>query len=283
MLLYATRRAAALLVAAFALSLTTNAIADEPAPRPETNTKPTLFLIGDSTVKNGHNNGVGWGEVIGEHFDLDRINVENHAIGGRSSRTFRLEGRWDRVLKAAKPGDFVLIQFGHNDGANPQDPDKPRGSLRGMGEETVTWFHPHLEREETIHTYGWYMRQYVKEAKEAGLIPIVVSYVPRAPRRGQTISTELDDLYGTWSKQVAQQTDAAFLNLYGLVAEAYAKMEAEQPHSVKETLFVGGDRDYTHTVKAGAELNAKKVVEGIRDLEGKAATLADYLKDAPKS
>lgn len=279
MLYHATRRAAALLMAALALSLTATASADESATRPAADAKPTLFIIGDSTVKNGNADGVGWGEVISEHFDLDRIDVENHAIAGRSSRTFRLEGRWDRVLEKAKPGDFVLIQFGHNDGADPQDPQKPRGSLRGMGDETVTWFHPHLEREEIIHTYGWYMRQYVKEAKEAGLIPIVASYVPRAPRHGQTISTDLDDMYGTWSKQVAEQTDVAFLNLYGLIAEEYAKMEAEQPHSVKEKLFVGGDRDYTHTVKAGAELNAKKVVEGIRDLEGKAGKLANYLED----
>ena len=243
--------------------------------------KPNLWIIGDSTVKNGAYGGVGWGEVIEPYFDTDRITIHNRAIGGRSSRTFRLEGRWSDVLENAKPGDFVMIQFGHNDGANPQDPEKPRGSLRGMGEETVDWMHPQRNEPETIHTYGWYMRQYVKEAQEAGLTPIVLSYVPRAPREGQTMSVELDDMYGTWSKEVAEQTNAAFVNLYGLVAEAYATMEAEQPHSVKETLFVGGDRDYTHTVQAGAELNAKKLVEGIRNLDGEAGKLADFLKDEP--
>lgn len=243
------------------------------------NSKPALWIIGDSTVRNGAGDGVGWGEVIAEHFDTDRIDIQNKAIGGRSSRTYRLEGRWEDVLKNAKPGDFVLMQFGHNDGANPTDPQKPRGSVRGMGDETVVWHHPQLEREETIHTYGWYMKHYVTEAKEAGLVPIVLSYVPRAPRQGETMNTELDDLYGSWSKQVADETGAAFINLYGRVAEEYAEMEAEQPHSVKEKLFVGGDRDYTHTVRAGAELNAKKVVDGIRDLEGDAGKLADYLTE----
>src|SRR3712207_2998098 len=78
--------------------------------------KPTLFLVGDSTVKNGTKGQRGWGEEIGKYFDTTKINIVNRAIGGRSSRTFQTEGRWDKVLEELKPGDFVLIQFGHNDG-----------------------------------------------------------------------------------------------------------------------------------------------------------------------
>ena len=63
---------------------------------------PTLYIIGDSTVKNGSGKGSdqlwGWGSVIQEHFDTTRINIQNHAIGGRSSRTFLTEGRWDKIL-----------------------------------------------------------------------------------------------------------------------------------------------------------------------------------------
>ena len=266
---------ACVLFALFALATPRSAVASTARAEAER----TLWIIGDSTVRNGNGDGVGWGEVLAEHFDTDRIAIANRAIGGRSSRTYRLEGRWQAVLDEAKPGDFVLIQFGHNDGANPQDPEKPRGSLRGIGEETVNWTHPHLNEPETIHTYGWYMRQYVAEAKGAGLTPIVVSYVPRAPRRGEEMRVELDELYGTWSKQVAEQADAAFINLYGRVAEKYRAMEQEQPHSVKERLFVGGDRDYTHTVLAGAELNAVTLLEGIRDLDGDAGELATFLKE----
>src|SRR5215470_13271163 len=102
--------------------------------------KPTLYIIGDSTVKNGDGTGKdklwGWGSYLAEYFDTDRIHVENHAIGGRSSRTFITEGRWDRILAVAKPGDFVLVQMGHNDGGPLDDAARARGSIRGTGEET---------------------------------------------------------------------------------------------------------------------------------------------------
>src|SRR5262249_38791351 len=98
--------------------------------------RPTLFIVGDSTVKNGTKGQMGWGEAIAKHFDKDKIKVANHAIGGRSSRTFQTEGRWDKILAAARPGDLVLIQMGHNDGGPLDDAKRARGSLRGTGEET---------------------------------------------------------------------------------------------------------------------------------------------------
>ena len=78
---------------------------------------PTFHIVGDSTVRSG---GVrpglwGWGERIQPFFDTNKINVVNHAIGGRSARTYFTEGRWQKVAAALKPGDFVIIQFGHND------------------------------------------------------------------------------------------------------------------------------------------------------------------------
>src|SRR2546421_434880 len=77
---------------------------------------PTLWLIGDSTVRNGQdtgNNGQwGWGNPIAAYFDTGRINVQNWALGGTSSRTFQTIGRWDKVLSQIKSGDFVIMQFG---------------------------------------------------------------------------------------------------------------------------------------------------------------------------
>src|SRR4051794_33678977 len=71
---------------------------------------PTLWLVGDSTVRNGSGTGGngqwGWGDRIARYFDTSRINVINRARGGRSSRTFQSEGLWDAVLKDSKPGDF---------------------------------------------------------------------------------------------------------------------------------------------------------------------------------
>jgi len=82
--------------------------------------KPVLYIIGDSTVKNGDGRGGngqwGWGSFLSGYFDTTKIIVENDAIGGRSSRTFITEGRWDRILAKLKKGDFVIMQFGHNDG-----------------------------------------------------------------------------------------------------------------------------------------------------------------------
>src|SRR4051812_34860798 len=73
---------------------------------------PTLWLIGDSTVKNGTKGLRGWGEEIGAYFDSSKTKVENRALGGRSSRTYLSEGLWDKVLAQIKPGDFLLMQFG---------------------------------------------------------------------------------------------------------------------------------------------------------------------------
>src|SRR5437867_12654193 len=100
--------------------------------------QPTLFIIGDSTVKNGSGEGAdglwGWGSVIGPHFDATRIKIENRALGGRSSRTFLTEGLWAKVLADLKAGDFVLMQFGHNDGG-PLDSGRARASLKGNGDD----------------------------------------------------------------------------------------------------------------------------------------------------
>src|SRR3954453_11350414 len=87
--------------------------------------KPTLYIIGDSTVKNGAGTGGGglwgWGDFIAPYFDTIRISIENDALGGTSSRTFQTAGLWDKVLMKLKPGDYVVMQFGHNDGSPLDD------------------------------------------------------------------------------------------------------------------------------------------------------------------
>src|SRR6185437_4093979 len=77
---------------------------------------PTVWLVGDSTVRNGRgdgaNNQMGWGDELAPYLDLNKVNLVNLAIGGRSSKTYITEGHWDEVLAMIKPGDIVLIQFG---------------------------------------------------------------------------------------------------------------------------------------------------------------------------
>src|SRR2546421_8982809 len=111
------RAFAALLATTFAAAL---AAADDPAPAG----KPTLFLVGDSTVRTGTKGQQGWGDRLAAHFDPTEITVANHAIGGRSSRTFITEGRWGKGLAAAQPGGLVLIQLRHNDRGPLHDPHR---------------------------------------------------------------------------------------------------------------------------------------------------------------
>ncbi len=150
---------------------------------------PTLYLIGDSTVRNGKGTGSngqwGWGEPFADFFDASKIAVVNRAIGGRSSRTFLTEGHWQKILEALKPGDIVIMQFGHNDGGPLDDAARARGSLKGIGDETQEIDNPITKQHEVVHTFGWYMRKYIAEANEKGAMPIVCSPVPRKNVEGR--------------------------------------------------------------------------------------------------
>ncbi len=112
---------------------------------------PAVFIIGDSTVANRTPKLMGWGDSIGELFDPARIHVENRARGGRSSRTFLAEGLWQKVVDDIRPGDFVLIQFGHNDGGSLTE-GRARASLKGNGEEAQEVSKDGTP--EAVHTYG---------------------------------------------------------------------------------------------------------------------------------
>src|SRR5215207_10296465 len=140
--------------------------------------RPVVYLIGDSTVRNTNQEQWGWGSLLPDCFDTNRIRISNQAMAGRSSRSYTNEGRWRRVDSMLKPGDFVLMQFGHNDGSYPDTSAKNRGTLKGTGEETIDLVFRN-GRVETVHTYGWYLRQFVRGAKSRGAIPIVLSMIPR--------------------------------------------------------------------------------------------------------
>jgi hypothetical protein len=107
---------------------------------------PMLFIVGDSTVHNPGPGEKGWGDVIEKYFDPQKIRVENHALGGRSSRTFQTQGNWDKVLAVARPGDYVIVQMGHNDGGPLDDTNRARGSIRGIGDETKEIYNPIMQK-----------------------------------------------------------------------------------------------------------------------------------------
>lgn len=263
------RRAVLAAVAVLAAFAGAAPAGDEPPKR-----LPTLFIVGDSTVKNRTRGQQGWGDPIAALFDKSKIKVENHAIGGRSSRTFQTEGRWDKILAAAKPDDFVLVQMGHNDGGPLDDAARARGTLRGIGEETREIDNPITKKKEVVHTYGWYLRKYVRDAKEKKMTPILLAPIPHRPKQPVEKGAVEKSNYVAWSEEVAKMEKVDFINLNKIVMSKYVGMA---PTDIKAKYFTPADD--THTSPAGAELNAAAVVEGIRGLEG--CKLRDYLLPAP--
>lgn len=223
---------------------------------------PTLWIIGDSTVRNGQGNGAnnqwGWGDVLAPYFDLNKINIVNRALGGRSSRTFISEGHWEQVLTNLKKGDFVLMQFGHNDGGAVNDNSRARGSRKGIGEDSEEIDNMITKKHETVHSFGWYMRQYINETRGKGATPLVCSMIPRKIWHDGKIARNKAD-YAGWAETVAHDAKAPFLDLNDIIARRYERMTPAQV----DTLF--GD-EHTHTTRAGAELNAECVIAALKIL-----------------
>src|SRR6478609_6791552 len=149
----------------------------------KTQSKPTVFIVGDSTVKNGSGKGDGglwgWGDFIGQFLDTTKVNIQNHALGGTSSRSFQSKGLWEPVFKQLKKGDYVLIQFGHNDNGQINDTTRARGTIKGIGNETEEIDNLLTHKHEIVHSYGWYIRKLVQDAKSKGAIPVIFSPIPR--------------------------------------------------------------------------------------------------------
>lgn len=224
--------------------------------------KPALYIIGDSTVQNNDGNGKneywGWGTLLKAYLDTNSITVSNHAKAGTSTRTFITDGRWTKIIETLKPGDFVLMQFGHNDQAVINDSARAKGTLKGTGEEVEQIFNLKTKQPETVHTYGWYMRKFIQETRQKGAIPIVCSLVPREKWKNGKVNREID--YVNWAHEVAKAEGAYFIDLNQIIVQKWEQMG---PDAVK--VFFPGD--HTHTNMKGAALNAASVAEGLRLVE----------------
>jgi lysophospholipase L1-like esterase len=239
-------------------------------PEPRDPALPTLFLIGDSTVRNGRGDGSngqwGWGEPLVDRFDTAKVNVVNRAVGGLSSRTYLTMGHWEKVLAMLKAGDVVMMQFGHNDNSPLDDAARARGTLKGTGEETQEIDNPITKKREVVHTYGWYLRQFIADAKARGAMPIMCTLVPRKTwKDGKIVRAD----FGKWAAEMAEQEGVGLVDLNEIIARKYDALGAEQV----EPLFADA---HTHTSRAGAELNADCVVEGLKALQKN--PLAAYVK-----
>jgi lysophospholipase L1-like esterase len=221
---------------------------------------PTLFIAGDSTAAQNSTKRPqwGWGECLPAYFNAERINVINLARGGRSSRTYLTEGWWARLLEHTKPGDWILIQFAHND-ATAIDSPQARGSLPGLGEESATVTNATTGREEIVHTFGWYVRRMITEAKTAKLQPILISPTIKNSWSAGRIDRD-EGRYPTWLRALAEEAGIPFVDLSTHAAD---ELESLGPDQVR-SLYNGK----THFKKGGATLHARLVALGLRRLPG---------------
>ena len=163
----------------------------------------TIFIIGDSTAANkditGGKQERGWGMMLQRCFDENFVVVDNHAVNGRSSKSFINEGRWDKVLEKMKPGDYVIIQFGHNDEkAQPERHTDP-GS-----------------------TFDYNLAKFVRETREHGGIPVLMNCVVRRNFMVKAPEIADDELLrtSTFKDGVRMVEGDSLIDTHGLYAQA---------------------------------------------------------------
>lgn len=230
----------------------------------------TIFMIGDSTMANkslvGDNQERGWGHVLGGFFSEDIV-VDNHAMNGRSSKSFIDEGRWDAVLNKMKPGDYVFIQFGHND-------EKPKPDRHT---DPGTTFDANLKR-------------FVEEARAKGGIPVLFNSIVRRNfrnnenavaeddfRRDKLVEAKegdvLIDTHGKYldsPRNVAKELNVPFVDMNKLTHDLVQGMGPEESKKlfmwIPENKYAAcpkGRQDNTHLNVYGARTIARITVEAI--------------------
>ena len=258
-------------VTVFAQDQSAKRPARRPMPEPANPALPSLILIGDSTVRNGQDDGQGkgaegqwgWGNPLAAHFDPAKLNVVNRAVGGLSSRTFLTGGHWERALAFVKPGDVVIMQFGHNDSGALNDASRARASTKGTGEETAAIDNVLTKKHEVVHTYGWYLRKFIADTKAQGATPIVCSLIPRKSWDAQGKISRQTDTYAGWAAAVAKAEGVGFIDLHEMAAANYDALGRD---AVMKLFPQVTPDEHTHPNLAGARLNAELVIVGLKRL-----------------
>lgn len=229
---------------------------------------PTIFIVGDSTARNKAD--LGWGDHFAHYFDLTKVNVANRAIAGRSARSYMNEGAWDKVLAEMKAGDYVLLQWGHNDGGGPLGPNfKARGEGKGIGEEsaeipvTMSYTTGPLagKTTETVHTYGWYNLKYIADARAKGATPHLLTVTvrniwPVGPDGKPHIERDMG--YRDYDFQIAAAEHVPLIDMATIAADKFEMLGVQ----TTALLF---PIDHTHTSPVGAEMNAASVVTALKN------------------
>jgi len=208
-----------------------------------------IFLAGDSTVANcpPHEAPMaGWGQVF-QSFFTDDVKVHNHAKGGASTNSFIEEGRLETILESIQPGDYLFIQFGHND-------------QKLYGTEAFT-------------TYQSYLTEYIRGAREKGAIPILITSVHRRNfDENDTLANTLGD-YPKSMMQLAEKEDVQLIDLWSKTAKLYQSLGVEGSKQLftwfeanENPNYPDGIKDNTHFCETGALEVGKLVIEGIKEL-----------------
>jgi len=211
--------------------------------------KITIFTIGDSTCANKplENQSLerGWGQALSSFFDSRYAEVDNHAMNGRSSLSFRNEGRWKPIMDKIKPGDYVFIQFGHND----EKPDTTRHT-------------------DPATTYKDQLRRYVKETRDKGGIPVLFTSIVR---RKFNEKGELEETHGDYPQAVRDLAAELKVTLIDHNLSSKKLVQDLGPDNSK-ALFMWvekgtnpacpeGKQDDTHLRARGARAMARLVVD----------------------
>ncbi len=232
-----------------------------------TETITKLFTIGDSTMaenmrvdEDPGDPGRGWVEALQPYFDETRLVIENYAVSGRSTKSFIDEGRWDKVLNLLRPGDILLVQFGHND-------EKKADAKRYTDPETT--FKANLER-------------FVNEAREKGAVPILATPVVRRLFQSDGTLRDTHAPYTAAMKEVAQALDVPLVDMNAATEQL---VESFGPEKSKELYlyvepnvaerFPDGNKDDTHLCVKGAEEFSRLFAE---ECGASGNPLAPYLK-----
>lgn len=214
--------------------------------------KFTLFLAGDSTMQTYNPEKRlmrGWGQYLIEEFDTAKITINNHAMAGRSTKSFKAEGRWDRLMENVKENDYVIIQFGHNDGSV----NKP-------------------ERYAAPDDYKENLRGFINDVREKGATPILAT--PIVMRRFLE-NGEFKDGHGQYPakvKELAEEEDVLLIDIHQKSMDLVIEMGDEESKKLFMNVEPGetdeypeGRVDNTHTREAGARAVVKLAVEELRN------------------
>ena len=216
----------------------------------------TIYIAGDSTAANQTNVYVGWGQMLQAFFKLEVV-VDNRAANGRSSKSFIEEKRLDKISVAIRQGDYLLIQFGHND----QKPDE-RGT-------------------QPFTTYPETLKRYIDAAREKGALPVLITPVHRRKFDENGIQQDTHGSYPEAMRRLAVAENVPLIDLHKRSGELLAALGVEKSKDLFTHVapgvyeqFPSGIKDDTHFSEYGAKEMAKLVVDEIRI---NIAELAQYL------